>query len=133
MKKLSIVILALMLASSCKKEKSKAQLSGTFTGTFYQTQTGVTTQSAALPVQVIISGNNFATGIGEHYYTVGDGTLEVSDDVLDFTNKDAFPANTQFNSSAALHDSYHYTIKGDSLLFNRTEAAGTAIYKLKKQ
>lgn len=122
-----------MLAVACKKDKSSPQLTGTYTGTFRTTAGAATTQSGPFAVQLIISGNNFNSGQGSSFITVGAGTLKVSTGVLNFTDVEAFPDNTSVNSSAALNSSYSYTIKGDSLLFSKTALNVTYTYKFKKQ
>ncbi|WP_143167111.1 hypothetical protein [Mucilaginibacter sp. OK098] len=135
MKKISILILSVMiLASACKKEKKAPQLTGTYTGSFSETTPSVIQQPPTLfAVQLIISGNNFQSGQGTAYLTVGAGTVQTSTSVLNFTDTEAFPDNTSINSSAALSNSYNYTVKGDSLLFSKTVLNVAYTYKLKKQ
>jgi len=134
MKKISILILSVvMLASACKKDKQSPQLTGTYTGLFSTKAASTTQQPGPDAVQLIISGNNFQSGQGTAYLTVGAGTVQVSTGVLNFTDTEAFPDNTSINSSAALSNSYNYTVKGDSLLFSKTVLNVTYTYKLKKQ
>ena len=124
----------MMLASACKKDKKAPQLNGTYTGTFSESNLSVTQNPIGLfKVQLIISGNNFQSGQGAAYITVGAGTVQTSTSVLNFTDTEAFPANTSINSSAALSNSYNYTVRGDSLMFSKTVSNATYTYKLKKQ
>jgi hypothetical protein len=135
MKKIAILILSVvMLASACKKDKKAPQLNGTYTGTFSESTLSVTQAPPTISaVQLIISGNNFQSGQGTAYITVGAGTVQISPSVLNFTDTEAFPDNTSINSSAALSNSYNYTVKGDSLMFSKMVSNSTYTYKLKKQ
>jgi hypothetical protein len=135
MKKIAILILSvMMLASACKKDKKAPQLNGTYTGTFSESTLSVTQGPPTISaVQLIISGNNFQSGQGAAFITVGAGTVQISTSVLNFTDTEAFPDNTSINSSAALSNSYNYTLKGDSLMFSKTVSNATYTYKLKKQ
>ncbi|MCR8560928.1 hypothetical protein KXD93_24940 [Mucilaginibacter sp. BJC16-A38] len=138
MKARSILILAVILASvsACKKDKHNPQLTGTYTGMF-DARPDHPTNGAAQPgpfaVQLIISGDNFQSGQSAAYITVGGGAVQATGSTLNFTDLEAFPDNTSINSEAALSNSYSYTLKGDSLLFSKTELNVTYTYKLKKQ
>jgi len=127
-------MLVVVLASACKKEKHTPDLTGTYTGLF-NTATGNNTSQTGTPspVQLIIAGNNFNSGTGITYIPVGGGDVKISTSVLNFTDKLAYPDNTSVNTSAVLHDSYSYTIKGDSLLLSKTALDVTYTYKFKKQ
>ena len=135
MKKTAFLILSVvMLASACKKDKNTPQLNGTYTGTFYESNVGVTQNPIRLSeVQLIISGNNFQSGNGAGYISVGAGIVQTSPGVLNFTDTEAFPDITTYNSAAVLNGSYNYTVKGDSLFFSKTQPNGSYTYRLKKQ
>ena len=83
-------------------------------------------------VQVIVSGYNFHTGDPSLYISVGDGSFQIDDNVLAFTNVDAFPTSTAI-LNAELTGNYNYTVKGDSLLLSKELNDCTFTYSLKKQ
>ena len=127
-------MLAVVLASACKKENHTPQLNGTYTGLFNATPLYPTAQLGnPSAVQLIISGNNFSSGTGTAYITVGGGELQINTSVLNFIDRNAYPQNTSINTSALLHDNYSYTVKDDSLLLSKTTLNVTYTYKLKKQ
>jgi hypothetical protein len=164
MKKLSILMLAAMLLVACQKENTLPKNSGSFTGStgntspqpgpsastfpmsipsegtysgnFSLSTTGLV-QVAKLPVQIVFTGSQFTSGDLQLYYSVGDGIVGLNDNVLSFTNHDAFPGYI-IGSSIPLSDvglsgNYVYDIKGDSLLLIKTLSDVTYTYKLKKQ
>jgi hypothetical protein len=134
MKRVAILMLAVVLTSACKKEKHTPDLTGTYTGLFNATPLHPTAQLGdPLPVQLIISGDTFKSGQSITYNPVGGGDVQISTMVVDFTNNQAFPDNTSINTAAVLHDNYSYTVEGDSLLLSKTALDVTYTYKFKKQ
>ena len=134
MKIVTILLLAVLLASACKKEKHAPDLTGTYTGLFNAIPLHPTAQPGdPSPVQLIISGNDFNSGTGPDFITVGGGSVGVSAGILNFIDLQVFPQNTSINTSAVLHDNYSYTVKGDSLLLSKTTLDVTYTYKFKKQ
>jgi len=74
MKRIAILVLAAVLASACKKEKHTPDLTGTYTGLFKATLVNTTMPPVEpAPVQLIISGDTFESGMGASYITVGSG------------------------------------------------------------
>jgi hypothetical protein len=138
MKRLSILLLAAILASACQKENafssagSSMQLDGTYTGTYQITSPTATVQSIPITVQILVSGNNFKSGDLNIYHSVGEGSLKVNKDSIEFSNVDAFPGSGSF-TNAGLSGNYNYTVKGDSLFLSKPENFNSCIYKLKKQ
>jgi hypothetical protein len=163
MKKLSILILTAMLATACQKEnnspKSPASatpvtgassqqnqtsqlaanadsLDGTYAG--YLGLTGGGLQAAKFPVEFVITGNQFSSdSLPYDNYSVGGGTFISGNNILNFTNVDAFPAyiipgSTIPVSSIGLFGSYNYKMKGDSLLLSKTAGGATYSYVLMK-
>lgn len=163
MKKISFIILTAMLATACQKENtspkppadpthptglssqqskssqhpadSTAQLDGTYVGYFSLTTTG---QTAKVPVQFKIVGNQFNSVTGGDYYSVGDGTISSVHATLTFTNNDDFPDYIKAGSniplsSVGLFNTYDFTVKTDSLFLSKTVQGASYRYALKKQ
>jgi hypothetical protein len=164
MKKLSTLMLAAALLAACQKEKSSPKTSGsitgstgitsqqpgsslsssatptpaagTYTGNFSLSTTG-TVQVAKVPVQLVFAGDQFASGDLSLYYSVGGGTVAITDNILNFANNDAFPGyiigSSVPLSTVGLSGNYDYKIKDDSLLLSKTLSDVTYTYRLKKQ
>jgi hypothetical protein len=156
MKKITILMAAAIFFTACKKENaspdlSKAHLStaessthltdtitafdGTYTGTYCPV--GFTGAGAPkeTPVGIILSGGTFRNS--SLLSDVGSGLVKVTQYGLNFSNNDAFPANTSY-TNVSLGGDYSYTVKGDSLILkflftNVPQQNYTITYKLKKQ
>ncbi len=120
--------------TSLSSSETPTPLDGTYTGNFSLSNTAPATN---LPVQLILAGNQFNSGDLNNSYSVGGGTVAITDSVLNFTDIEAFPDNIRGSmipsSLIGLSGNYDYKIKGDSLLLSKTEKGYTFTYKLKKQ
>jgi hypothetical protein len=151
MKKIFISITAMVIFSACQKEGSSPRsvattnpgsptefsssfprVDGTYSGTYLLSEANPTISPVEKPVQITFSGDNFHTGDPNVFITVGDGSIQIDNNVFAFTNVDAFPSNPAI-VNAALTGNYKYTIKGDSLLLSKEQNGATFSYKLEKQ
>jgi hypothetical protein len=150
MKKLSIFLLAAILSSGCQKEnkspnstgtslqpggshsqqnQTPSLTDGTYSGLFEYESAVNHPGHLAGTVLLTITGINFNSGTPAY---LGFGTYEVNSGSIQFSPGEVLPAIEPFISSE-LVGGYSYTVKGDSLLLNKTEYNGTFTYKLKRQ
>lgn len=120
--KLSILIILLFTFFGCiKKDLINPSLKGTYSGTFYYSNSTLGFFPAGLysaPVTVTFSENKFNCTSGPNSIPAGgSGTFEILDRNIQFKDSNNWTAN--FDWGLILNGNYSYQIKSDSLIFTK--------------
>jgi hypothetical protein len=143
-KKLLFLLLPLIIAGGCKKDKNeKGPLDGSYSGTVIITSASTPNEPGktyVFNVGFSMHTGNFNSPESTTNTALGRGTYSVNGQTVIFTNTAHIPVQIKiFPYVTMLNGSYSYTVRGDSVFFNLPAVVGptagdasTTEYKLKR-
>ncbi|WP_207426025.1 hypothetical protein [Pedobacter sp. SYSU D00535] len=136
-RQVGIFVFTFVLLAACKKEE-KVIFSGTYTGEFTVIRPISSMLTPPVEASITFQGKTYTSQGNPNYYPAGgSGTFEIKGNVIEFRDKNVWPAH--FDPLLILSGSYTYEIQGDELILSKTNQPGASFlaptvyrYNLKK-